>query len=363
MENTSKTKQQSVFIKNILKTGNAMNIPMYGTFELTGRCNFDCKMCYVHVMDQEDAVKRELSTDQWKRIFDQAYENGLVIALLTGGECLLRKDFKELYLHLWNKGVTVSVNTNGFLIDDDYINFFKQYPPKKIQITLYGSNDLEYEAITGRKAFDRVFSTLNKLKNNGINFSVAITPCKQSLHFCKNIMKLAYENDFPFTLNELMLPPRENIQRNDYYITVEELVDLACERARLRGKVLEPCARESLPVPGESTSGGTKTKKRCYAGGCRYSVNWEGRLTACVGMDSLSVSVEDKGFAAAWKEVSENMKTVTLPAKCNNCDYNSICSPCHIARHVQIHKDECNPLQCELMVQKCMRGLCKLKEK
>ena len=70
---------------------------------------------------------RELTTEQWKRIFDEAYDAGMMFATLTGGECLLREDFRELYLHLWNKRVMVTVLTNGYLINDDYVAFFEKY--------------------------------------------------------------------------------------------------------------------------------------------------------------------------------------------------------------------------------------------
>lgn len=37
-------------------------VPLSGTFELTSRCNFSCRMCYVHDMqDSSELRKRELS--------------------------------------------------------------------------------------------------------------------------------------------------------------------------------------------------------------------------------------------------------------------------------------------------------------
>lgn len=74
--------------------------PIFGHYELTGRCNLDCKMCYVHNQSNAEFLKKELSTEQWKQIFDEAFDLGLLYATLSGGECLIRNDFKELYLHL-----------------------------------------------------------------------------------------------------------------------------------------------------------------------------------------------------------------------------------------------------------------------
>ena len=42
--------------------------PLAGNFELTARCNFDCKMCYVHLTAEEQRRRgRELTADEWKR--------------------------------------------------------------------------------------------------------------------------------------------------------------------------------------------------------------------------------------------------------------------------------------------------------
>ena len=33
-------------------------IPLSGTFELTARCNLDCKMCYIHKKANDSLVKK-----------------------------------------------------------------------------------------------------------------------------------------------------------------------------------------------------------------------------------------------------------------------------------------------------------------
>ena len=77
--------------------GGKLGLPIGGTFELTPRCNFDCPMCYVHRKENDaDARSRELTTQQWISLAQQATDAGMVFALLTGGEPFLRKDFFEI---------------------------------------------------------------------------------------------------------------------------------------------------------------------------------------------------------------------------------------------------------------------------
>ena len=47
---------------------------------------------------------RELTTEQWFGIFDQLAEAGCLWMTWTGGEILLRSDFRELYSYAKRKG-------------------------------------------------------------------------------------------------------------------------------------------------------------------------------------------------------------------------------------------------------------------
>ena len=37
--------------------------PLAGNFELTARCNFDCKMCYVHLTAEEQRMMKQIDND------------------------------------------------------------------------------------------------------------------------------------------------------------------------------------------------------------------------------------------------------------------------------------------------------------
>ena len=75
----------------------AAGFPVAGNFELTPRCNFNCKMCYVHLTEaQQQQRGKELTAEQWLSIGESACREGLVFLLLTGGEPTLRPDFMEI---------------------------------------------------------------------------------------------------------------------------------------------------------------------------------------------------------------------------------------------------------------------------
>lgn len=117
----------------IRKQAARQGIPIHGHFELTPRCNFDCKMCYVHLQEGQMKGVKELSFDEWKKIIDQALDEGMIFASLSGGECLTSPYFNEIYTYLHSRGVLITVLTNGYFLDKK-MPLFKIYPPAYIQV-------------------------------------------------------------------------------------------------------------------------------------------------------------------------------------------------------------------------------------
>jgi len=146
----------------------ARRVPLSLHFEVTERCNNNCRHCCINVpADDVDARKRELSLDEIRDIVDQAVELGTLWCLLTGGEPLLREDFQDIYLYLKQKGLLVSVYTNATLVDRPLVELLKRYPPRDLEVTVYGTTEAAYEAITrvagSFAAFERGMALLQEV--------------------------------------------------------------------------------------------------------------------------------------------------------------------------------------------------------
>lgn len=128
---------QSGYLQYVLNKAYRNKIAASGTLELTARCNLSCKMCYIHRAENDaEALAQELPTAFWLDMIRQTREAGTLTMLITGGEPLLRKDFREIYFACKKAGFLVSINTNGTLLRDEDIAFFAQYPPVRVNISL-----------------------------------------------------------------------------------------------------------------------------------------------------------------------------------------------------------------------------------
>ena len=82
--------------------------PLSFDLEVTARCNHDCRHCYINLPAADrEARAAELSREEIGSIAGEAVSLGAVLCLITGGEPLLREDFREIYLALKRLGLLV----------------------------------------------------------------------------------------------------------------------------------------------------------------------------------------------------------------------------------------------------------------
>lgn len=333
--------------------------PICVTFELTARCNLDCKMCYIHNQGSNTLHEKELSTQAWKHVFDDAYDCGMMFAILTGGECLLRQDFKELYLHLWKKRVFVTVLTNGVLLNDDYIEFFKNYKPERIQISLYGSSEEGYLNVTGHKGFEKTVSTIHKLMKAYIPVQVAVTPNRYMKDDYISILRYCIENGFSYKPGEFaLLSNRDDSNKNDHYLSLDEIEQLSRERAKLSGTLVDRSPSEIPPCGG--TCKEAPKGLACNAGKTSLTVSWDGRMCLCTGISISQASVLEMSYVEAWENTKKAASEILLGAECVGCPYDELCPKCPAIRLDGFYTGHCNPRVCEMTRRLVVAGVKKL---
>lgn len=312
--------------------------PLAGTFEITPRCNFNCKMCYVHLSPEEQKLRgKELSADEWLAIAEAARSRGMLFMLLTGGEPLIRPDFRYLLTELKKMGLLVSVNTNGSLIDSDWLDFFRYEPPFRFNITLYGGDNETYERLCGRAAFDRVTSNIRSLKDLGMDVKLNVSLTPYNAADLVKIHETAESLGTPMQVATYMFPP---IRRNEDMIGVNDRFtpcEAACnavawdkrrfpvETFRKRAEAMK-CG---LSLPREDACEGTPGEKiSCRAGRSTFWINWKGDMTPCGMMTEPKISVLDRGFDASWEFVKAAAAEIRLPYECSVCTKKHACPVC-----------------------------------
>ena len=305
-------------------------IPFSGQFELTPLCNFDCKMCYVHLNPEQIQDYPVLSVGMWKDIIHQAWEAGMCTANLTGGECLAYPGFEELYLYLHSLGCVVGVLTNGYLLDDRRIEFFRQHMPSKIQVTLYGWNDDVYERVTGQRAYGIVTENIRKAIEAKLPVSINITP---NLFLGEDVfetVRAAWSLTKAITVNSALFSPRKETGRSeqnddvetDMYIRIYKLLN------ELNGIVTKPIDEKELPPVGGPNHVCNACGLRCGGGRCGFVINWQGVMVTCNRMEMIRSYPLRDGFIKAWQNLNRESNSWPRVPECDGCVYSKACNNC-----------------------------------
>ena len=315
-------------------------VPLYGVLELLPLCNMNCEMCYVRMSSKEMQVKGRLRTfEEWVPLLRQMKESGTLFILLTGGEPLLYKDFKPLYLELQKMGMIVTVNTNGTLIDDEWADFFAEHRPRRINITLYGGSEETYEKLCHYKAgFERTVSGVKRLLDRGIDVKLNGSLAKGNMKDWEKIQKIGENLGIPVRMDTYMYPvtrERSCPYNEQSRMSPEEAGKLRVQILRRemeheKGKeffaqAVEYNLCQALCVPeGEEVPG----EMKCKAGKSSFVINWQGNMIPCVVLNNPSVPVFDAGFEAAWKEIVEGTQKLFTSPRCSKCRFRQFCNTC-----------------------------------
>ena len=112
--------------------------PIIGSLEVTQRCNNSCIHCYNNLPAGDQKAKAgELTLNEHRRILDEITNAGCLWLLFTGGEIFIRKDFLDIYTYAKQKGLLITLFSNGTLITEKIADYLAQFPPFSIEITLY----------------------------------------------------------------------------------------------------------------------------------------------------------------------------------------------------------------------------------
>lgn len=303
------------FYKAVWEKAYADAIPISGTFELTPRCNFNCRMCYVHLPENE--IKKhgtELTGAEWIRIAQEAKDAGTTWLCITGGEPLMHPEFETIWRELTQMGFFITLQTNASLLTE-YEKLFEGCPPRACKITLYGSNDQVYRDVCRvENGFTKADAGIRMLRQMKIPVELVSTVIQQNLDDVENIIRYVEKN-------KLRWIPNINVR------TAGRGVDVDMEHLRIR-----PPKKDSNAEQGSSRKNLVDPERKpctyCKDFRIGYWIVWNGYMRFCSFMNGPDISVRSRPFNECWKELVGFQESLEWPQECKECEYQKSCSRC-----------------------------------
>lgn len=336
--------------KALTRSCAAVGVPVSGIFELTPRCNLQCKMCYVRLTPAQMApLGKEFTAAQWLSVAEAAKAAGTVFLLITGGEPTLRSDFAEIYENLAKMGFSIAVNTNATLLTEELKALWHRFPPAQVNVTLYGVCREDYEALCGdANAFDRVMDALHWLKGQGILIHLNATMVPQNLHSWEGMEQFARDMDLELRMTTYCFPPvrRQSCDCHAFRrLAPETAAELIVKDIVFReGAQTVKAMAAGLDTPPKSDCGlDIGEPMQCLAGRAQFWMTWNGTMTACGMLDHPQASPLEQGFLSAWEQIKTQTHAIRLCPDCVSCDIRQSCMNCAAVTYTETGRFDGKP--------------------
>lgn len=298
--------------------------PIQATFELTPRCNFNCRMCYVHLPVEripQVGGGRELTADEWLDIGRQAAEMGVLSLCITGGDPLCYPEFRKVWTGLSQMGFQITLQTNGSMMTEEILDLLDEYPPEQVKITLYGAGDQVYrEVCRVEQGFTRTHAGIQALKQRGHQIQLVTTFIQQNRRDADKIAAYAKENGLPWYYSASCYPSLRGADSEARECAIPMWDEEGAEEtSKLWNKM--KAIPDDIPA------------KMCSGYRTAFNISWDGYMRFCLLVNEPDIAVIGRQLEKCWKELLIYWENLRWPEECYSCDCKDKCKRClaHLA--------------------------------
>ena len=300
--------------------------------ELTYRCSEKCIHCYNEGATRNDEEistrgdREELTLDDYKRIIDELYEQGLMKVCLTGGDPFSKSFVWELIDYLYNKGIAFDIFTNGQMIVND-VERLANYYPRLVGISIYSGIAEVHDYITRIKgSWEKSMSVVRELSALGVPMNIkccVMRPNVKSYYMVADIAK------------QYGAGPQFEISLTDS-IEGDKCVS---KYLRMTKDQLEIVLRDdniSLYVGKEAPNYGGQSKPMdqnpCGAGDNSFCITPDGNMIPCCSFHTMFGNLKENSISNILNNSNElsYWRGLTLNdyEECGRYDYCAYCNLC-----------------------------------
>jgi radical SAM protein with 4Fe4S-binding SPASM domain len=304
----------------ILTDALRQQIPVSVQFELTNRCNEDCKHCYVDLGDVQD----ELTTDEVLGILEQLQRAGTLFLTFTGGEVFTRRDAMSLVRRARELGFALRIFSNGTLITEAIADELAAIGIVGVELSLYAMDEAKHDEVTrvpGSHA--KTLRAARWLRSRGIHTVVKAPIMAGLTREYQQVIRFAREIGAEYRFDPSLVV---RYDLDDTPLTHR------MNRADLLGICVDP--HLGLAVPPSSGSSPAPHQAICATARRVALISARGLVYPCSQRFPPAGSLREQSFQEIWETSPlllrlRNITAQDLPT-CSGCHNNSFCGRCSL---------------------------------
>lgn len=135
---------------------------------VTNKCNFACVHCinYSSIKNKE-----EIPIDVVKTIIDYMYAHSILCLDISGGEPLLYQGLEDVLQYGYDRNLTMSIATNGYLLRGEFLKILKKYNVS-VRVSYDGYDEESFSKIRGKGLYKRVYENITNAINKGLDVTL-----------------------------------------------------------------------------------------------------------------------------------------------------------------------------------------------
>lgn len=306
-----------------------LNYPPYIQWEVTPRCNHCCIHCYNYWRSNDQMILEE---KRYEEIVSKIIDVHPVSVVITGGEPLLVfDDIKSQIVRLLDNGISISINTNASLVNEEIVNFFKEHKIPAF-VSFPCCDDAICDNITNRKrSLQQTINGIKKLRDAGVFVTVNMVVMKSNIDYIYDTARYVVErlNVNSFFASRVGKPLNSKDSFDRELLDLKDLNKMESELLRIKNDFNIRIGTAG-PIPACSIEAGDvfqefAYRKSCSAGQTTYSIDCNGNIKACPRDNKIYGNILIDDFSVIWDKMYEWRDNSLLPAECKCCAKKDAC--------------------------------------
>jgi len=321
-------------------------------WESTVRCNLACRHCR-RLEACQAAAAADLTTAEARAMLDQAAELGRPIVVFSGGEPLMRDDWRELAGYAGKLHLPAALATNGTLVDRPLARQIAAAGFTRISVSLDGADAATHDAFRGAAgAYNLAIAGIEALHSAGQEVQINAAVAGHNIHQLDELYSLAGSLGAVALHLFLLVPVGCGARIGESHQLTPEVYERAlswlCDRQAARQSsrqaalltggqegVLDlkaTCAPHYHRLAAQQGLDlGRHAGRGCLCGLSVMFVSHRGLVFPCGYLPVECGSIRQTSLADIWRgsKVFADLRDFDrLTGKCGRCEYKAVCGGC-----------------------------------
>lgn len=333
-------------------------------WNITRRCNLRCVHCYSN--SEARHYPGELNWEQMVDVVDDLARFEVPAVLLSGGEPMLHPQFFDLARLVRQRGLRLTVSTNGTMINEEVASQLKEIGVTYVGISLDGIGET-HDQFRGRQGtFEKVVGAFEACRSVGQKVGLRLTLTQHTIDDLDQILQFIEDKEIDrVCFYHLVYSGRggdlTDVKHEDVRVAIDKIMDwtrLWVERGRPR-EVLTV----DQPVDGAYMLMRMKKENAASFSSVKELLEWNGggRNSSGIGIGNIDTqgnvhpdqfwqaltlgNVKERPFSEIWTQSEDPTllglrdRLPRLQGRCEKCRFQSVCGGGFRVRALQAHGD------------------------